>query len=377
MSNWQLLASAHSRAVGEKILALCAQLPEGPGVVIASGGTSGKQRWCLQPRSNLEAAAASCGQWLHSIGLDPEKVVVVNPLPSHHMGGLMPQVRAQLWGVPLLELSPEQLKNPAALADEQRNNPVFKTREALISLVPTQLHRLLEDPDGIRWLKGFALIWVGGAGLGPNLAAAARRQQLPLAPCYGATETAAMVTAQTPSQFLAGSNSCGQPLADVQLRLDPITNGIEIRTPRLSPGWLAGAKVLPFVNKSGWWCSGDAGSYLADGLCLLGRLDGALNSGGSTVFPEQIEAALSETPGLAALLVIGVADLEWGERLVALVRIEAEFDSKQVIGNLCAKAADLAPAERPKNWLICPQLTLNSQGKWERKRWLQWAQQHI
>ena len=35
----------------------------------------------------------------------------------------------------------------------------------LLSLVPTQLHRLLADPAGVDWLRGFAVIWVGGAPL--------------------------------------------------------------------------------------------------------------------------------------------------------------------------------------------------------------------
>ena len=56
------------------------------------------------------------------------------------------------------------------------------------------------------------------------------------------------------------------------------------------------------------------------GLEVLGRLDGALNSGGATVFPEQIETALGCLPGLEALLVVGLPDPEWGQRLIGLVK---------------------------------------------------------
>ncbi len=55
--------------------------------------------------------------------------------------------------------------------------------------------------------------------------------------------------------------------------------------------------MQPFADAGGWWHSGDAGRLGPAGLEPLGRLDGALNSGGATVFPEQIEAALAGLPG--------------------------------------------------------------------------------
>jgi O-succinylbenzoic acid--CoA ligase len=62
---------------------------------------------------------------------------------------------------------------------------------------------------------------------------------------------------------------------------------------RLALGWLesGGLRPLP-LTADGWWRSGDAGRIGLAGLQLLGRLDGALSSGGETVFPEQLEARL-------------------------------------------------------------------------------------
>ena len=118
--------------------------------------------------------------------------------------------------------------------------------------MPTQLGRLLSDPAGREFLGEMRVIWVGGASLAKPLAEQARACGIPLAPCYGATETAAMVTALSPQQFLAGDSSCGAPLCDVELRLG-VDGALEVRTQRLALGswrdeqpdvWLRGANSM-------------------------------------------------------------------------------------------------------------------------------------
>ena len=374
MKGWELRASALERPSAEIAMAACRQWPEGPGLVIGSGGSSGGRKWCLQSWRNLKQSALSCGQWLEGIGIDPSRVQVVNPLPTDHMGGLMPQVRAELWEAPLLSINAAELKDPEALL--QRGDALGAGgREALISLVPTQLQRLMANPAGVQWLQHFRLIWVGGAALSPALAEQARKHKLQLSPCYGATETAAMVCATDPVAFLAGAAGCGHPLSDVQLRLEPKTNAIEVKTNRLSAGWLNGEQLQPFADAEGWWRSGDGGQLNEQGIRVLGRLDGAITTGGATVFPEQIEAALAGTPGVAALLVVGVPDPQWGERLVGLVRLNPAAEPEAVLHALQQRARGLPPAERPRQWQITPTLSSNQQGKWERRRWAQAALQ--
>jgi O-succinylbenzoic acid--CoA ligase len=248
----------------------------------------------------------------------------------------------------------------------------------LLSLVPTQLARLLACPEGVVWLVGCRLIWVGGASLPTRLAEAARAASLPLAPCYGATETAAMVCAQRPAGFLAGEEGCGQPLDDVALRVDAGSGAIEVRTARLSPGRLTPSGFLPLpLQPGGWWRSGDAGRLAARGLRVLGRLDGALLSGGETVFPERLEERLREDAAAAclpleAVLLLGEADAEWGERLVALVRPGRPAQGATLLEALKTITAAWPAPERPRRWLLCPDLEPGPAGKWQRLRWRQW-----
>jgi O-succinylbenzoic acid--CoA ligase len=116
------------------------------------------------------------------------------------------------------------------------------------------------------------------------------------------------------------------------------------------------------------------------GLELLGRLDGALSSGGETVFPEEVERRLRELAAAAdllleAVLVLGQPDPLWGQRLVALVRAQSGADALALVAGLEQAAAALPPSQRPRQWRPCPELAPNALGKWERGRWGRWLQE--
>jgi len=188
------------------------------------------------------------------------------------------------------------------------------------------------------------------------------------------------VGALEPDRFLAGVPGCGHPFADCQLRLGE-QGAIELRTPRLSPGWLQDGALVPFAGPSLWWRSGDGGRLTDQGLEVLGRLDGAINSGGDTVFPEQVEQrllALAADAGLplAALLVLGEPDALWGERLVGLFRPLPEASdpglTAEVETSLQTLARQLPPSQRPHRWLACPELAPSELGKWQRGHWRRW-----
>ena len=347
-------------------------LPQGPGVLVSSGGSSGGRRICLQPLDHLHQSAAATAHWLQGIGLDPVEVLVCNPLPMHHVSGLMPWWRSRCWGVPHLSLEPTVLKQPQELIGTCEAQAGWGRRPALLSLVPTQLGRLLADPSGIDWLQCFSVIWVGGAALPAVMADHARQAGIRLSPCYGATETAAMVTALPPERFLQGDDSCGVPLMDVQLRL-AADGALEVKTGRLAIAcWRPEQpqQLQDLRDAGGWWRSGDR-AVLEPDLRILGRLDGAVISGGETVFPEQLEARLlaSGLP-LQAVLLLGRPDADWGERLVGLVR----SSTPDIVERLQDLTRPWPAAERPQRWVLCPELAPSEAGKWHRRRWQAWLQ---
>jgi len=330
----------------ELAAALAADAPAGPAFVLGSGGSSGGRRWMQLELAALEAAADGLAEWLQAQAIDPAACLCLDPLPLHHVSGLMPWLRARRWGAQLQPLAPPLLRDPALLVQAC---PLPPDRPALLSLVPTQLLRLLEHPQGVRWLADCAVIWVGGAALPPPLAERCCRLDLPLAPCYGSTSGA-----------------------------------VEVSGPSLALGEHCGGRFLPLPLQQGWWRSGDRGRLGPGGsLELLGRLDRAISSGGETVFPEQVErrlqqqAALARLP-LAQLLLLAEPDPLWGERLVALVRAMPDpgadpgAAARALIEALRPLAAELPPSQRPRRWLACPELAPSALGKWQRRRWQQW-----
>ena len=353
------------------------QLPPGPGVVVRSGGSSGGSRCCAQPSLHLDRSAAATAHWLTGIGVDPASTLLLNPLPLAHVSGLMPWWRARCWGAVHQQLAPGLMKTPTDLLAFCQGLPAWGKNPAVLSLVPTQMVRLLAHPDGVAFLQQLQLIWIGGAALPSPLSDQARSLQLPLAPCYGSTETAAMVAALPPARFLAGEPGCGDPLVDVELRL-AADGALELRTDRLALGrWSADQpgradRWQPLIDADGWWRSGDQAA-LTPGLQIAGRIDGAIHSGGETVFPEQLEERLMAALQAASLpvnavLILGVDDSEWGQRLVALVG----STEPAVLQWLEAFTRSWPAAETPRRWLLCPDLAPSALGKWQRQRWREW-----
>ena len=138
-----------------------------------------------------------------------------------------------------------------------------------------------------------------------------------------------------------------------------------------------GEALQGLADQNGWWRSGDS-AILGESLRILGRLDGAILSGGETVFPEQLEARLMQQVVEAGLhpvqvLLLSEKDLIWGESLVALVGSPDE----SVVAALATFAESWLPAERPKVWMSCPNLQRSAEGKWRRDEWRDWLRSEL
>ncbi len=177
-----------------------------------------------------------------------------------------------------------------------------------LSLVPTQLHRLLQNPQP----HSLKCILLGGAPLSDALLQAA--SHLPLYTTYGMTEMSSMVTLSTARPEHAHA---GKPLPETRLRIE--NEEIYVSGKTLFQGyWDAQSHTLSPPGE--WFATKDLGKYDSDGnLLLIGRKDRQFISGGENIQPEEIERALQSVPGIRAATVLPIPDPEFGERPVAFI----------------------------------------------------------
>jgi O-succinylbenzoic acid--CoA ligase len=308
---------------------------------IPTGGTSGGVRFARHDESTLSAAARGfCAHF----GL--EQVNAVDVLPPYHVSGLMARVRCATTGGEHVGWEWKRLEKGA--------RPELKPKKDgwVISLVPTQLARLLEWPDLVTWLRSFKVIFLGGGPVWAKLAEAAGAERLPISVSYGMTETAAMVTALRPEEFLAGTRSCGTPLPHAQITLDA-DGVISIAGDSVFRGY------FPHEIAQRKFTTEDMGRFDEQGqLHVLGRRDAVIITGGKKVHPAEVEAALRASNEFADVAVVGVPDAEWGEAIVACYLAKNGGEP-----NLDRATYYLAGYQKPKRFVAIADWPRNAQGK--------------
>jgi O-succinylbenzoic acid--CoA ligase len=230
--------------------------------------------------------------------------------------------------------------------------PVTGTKIA--SLVHTQISRILQHPEGLKWLKQFTVILLGGAAVPKPVVEAIRNHHLPVYATYGMTETAALCAFCPPEKIWNDEPLRGYPLPGV--KFIEKNHYIAIHSPACGLGYWQGEK---FTDP---YSSGDLGHVNTDGTVeILGRGDRLINSGGEKIDPSRIEDVLRATGLVQDIFVFGVIDAQWGQRVVACV-VASEYNSAAL-----KKAVEvLEPAARPKNYIFVEKIPLDARGKFDR-----------
>jgi O-succinylbenzoic acid--CoA ligase len=309
---------------------------------LPTGGSSGALRWARHDQDTL--AAAVCGCCDH---FAVSQVNAVGVLPLYHVSGLMAWLRCALTGGRYVPWDWTDL--------EAGRWPLLAAGEWFLSLVPTQLQRLLGRPEATDWLRRFRAVFIGGGPAWPELLDRAAEARLPLAPGYGMTETAAMVAALRPEEFLRGRRGCGSALPHAGLTLNEDGN-IQITAKSLFRGYYP-----DWRETADAWSTEDLGRFDEQGgLHVLGRRDAVIISGGKKIEPAEVEAVLRSSGQFVDVAVVAVPDAEWGEMVVACYPDEGKApDLAGVEQHLAGK---LAPHKRPKRY-VSVAWPRNAQGK--------------
>lgn len=319
------------------------------GIMIPTGGSSGKVRFAMHAWETLAAAVHGAyryfdGQPLHSYCL----------LPLYHVSGLMQFLRAFLTGGCFGYQSYRALRQNL---QHGLPAPEFPGRsQFFLSLVPTQLQQLLAA-GAAEWLAGFGTVLLGGAPPWPSLLAAARDRRIPLGLTYGATETAAQVATLKPVDFFQGNESSGQILPHVRIKIAAERPGepgqIAIAATSLCRGY------YPEVFAGEWFWTDDLGWCDRAGyLHISGRCSRKIITGGENVMPEEVEAAIRETGLVADVCAVGVPDRHWGEAIAALYVPVSATEETALTARL-----KLSRYKHPKHWLAVREIPRSDRGK--------------
>jgi o-succinylbenzoate---CoA ligase len=266
---------------------------------VRTGGSGGSVKFARHDESTFSAAVR--GFCTH---FEIVRVNAIDVLPAHHVSGLMSRVRSAMTGGQYLAWDWKRL--------QAGETPDVTGEDWVLSLVPTQLQRLIGSSAMVAWLRRLQMIFVGGGPTWPELADEAAAAGLRISLSYGMTETAAMIAALTPDEFRAGERSCGRVMPHAHVTVDDSSGVVSVGGESLFRGY------WPALSGDREFTTDDVGRIDARGyLHIVGRRDAVIITGGKKVQPEEVEAALRASAEFADVAVVGVADPEWGEVVVA------------------------------------------------------------
>ena len=266
-------------------------------LVVTTSGTTGAPKGALLTAAALTASATAThdrlggpGRWLLA-------------LPPYHIAGVQVLVRSLLAGTVPVELDVstgfDVNQLPAAVAE-------LGSGRRYTALVAGQLAKALTDPAATAALAGLDAVLIGGGPAPRPVLDAAASAGISVVRTYGMSETA------------GGCVYDGVPLDGVKVRVD-VDGRIVIGGPTLAKGYRNPPDPDPFAEP-GWFRTDDVGAVDDSGvLSVLGRVDDAISTGGLTVLPQPVEAALRTHPAVADCAVFGLADERLGQRVVAAV----------------------------------------------------------
>ena len=314
-------------------------------LVVATSGTTGTPKGAMLSASALRASGNATHDRLGGPG------TWLLALPAHHIAGMQVLLRSVLANTDPVILDvgagfdPSEL--PAAVAR--------MSGRRYTSLVPTQLVKALDDPAATEALTQFDAVLLGGAATPVPLRERAVAAGISIVRTYGMSETA------------GGCVYDGVPLDGTRLRIDSghIDSGrVVLGGATVALGY-RGLPDHPAFAEHGWFRTDDAGRLTDGVLSIEGRLDEAISTGGLTVVPQVVEAALATHPAVRECAVAGLDDNRLGQRVVAAVVASSAVTLAELREHV---ALTLDPTAAPRELYLVDALPVRGPGKLDRAR---------
>ena len=342
-----------------------------------SSGTTGHPKGAQRTHRNWFASIVNMTQDVLGGPPDPDADCYVHAGPVTHTSGL--------FVLPFLVAGARQIVLPTW--DPETFVEAVKDRGAThTALVPTMVARLLSHGATRDDLATLKMLGYAGAPMPPEQMRRAHDQLTPhLVQYYGLVEAIPPVTVLDADAHERGLTtdpelltSAGRPALGVELavvdedgrRVAPGEVGeVVTRGDHVMAGYYNAAQRTDLSKAvvDGWLHTGDLGRLDDEGhLWLIDRKGDMIISGGYNIYPREVEEVVAELPDVAQVAVVGVADPDWGQRVVAFVtpRSGAQVSEDQVRDHCATR---LASYKKPKEVRVIDEFPLNSTGKIAKK----------
>ncbi len=332
-----------------------------------TSGTTGQPKGAMLSHGNLKAM-------LLSFFADVEQLApgdsVLHPAPLSHGSGLYNFAAVHAGANQVVPASGQF--EPGEIFDLIKVYP-----GAFFFAAPTMVKRLVESPvaAGADTANLKNIVYGGGPMYLSDLKAAIGVFGYKLGQIYGQGECPMTITSLGRSMHEGATDerltSVGVPHSVVQVRVldetgSPVQPGqvgeICVRGEVVMRGYWNRPEATAASIRDGWLYTGDMGAFDDDGfLTLKDRSKDVIISGGSNIYPREVEEVLLAHERVVEVSVVGHPDPEWGEVVVAFIVASGETIAEDELDGLCLEK--IARFKRPRRYVFLDALPKNNYGK--------------
>ena len=358
-------------SIGDPIM-LEPRQPTDPAWIFYTSGTTGRPKGATLSHRSLLAMTMS---YFTDVDQMPMHGALLHAAPISHGSGMYnftALVRAGVQVVP--DSGHYHPDETISLANHWGGMSMF--------LAPTMVKRLIDHPSCKELKPGaiHAIVYGGGPMYVADIKQAMAQMGNVFAQIYGQGESPMTITSLTRAQhadtrhprYEARLASVGIPQSCVEVRITDeqgktLPTGeigeIVVKGDVTMDGYWDNQEATAKALRDGWLFTGDMGSFDADGfLTLKDRSKDMIISGGTNIYPREIEEVLLRHPAVLECSVVGRPHPEWGEEVVAfIVPHDQQIITPAELDALCLE--NIARFKRPKDYRFAESLPKNNYGK--------------